>query len=193
MESDKYFSPVNFLLIRDKALNLWDGIAKDLKEFELQYQTDPIFPIGALSSIQKIQFEIVTALHYSGLILNLYERLKSLMESNERFDTFLSQHSRATETIIKTLFAVDRVNNIQKHLLMADVEEKNDAFVGVVRTDRKFYWARDNVSDVSSIKGKTRKQIDDYALLLSQREIYLTIPLIKNALFKVGIPRINVN
>lgn len=193
MKDDKYFSPVTFLLIRDEALNLWDEIAKDLEEFELHRKENPVLPIGSLGSIQKIQFRIVTALHYTGMILNMYERLKSLMKSNESFDSFISQHSRADGKTVKILFAVDRVNNIQKHLLMADIKEKNDAFVAVAKVNAKFYWVRDSVCDVSSVKGKTRKQIENYVLLFSQKEISLTIPQITKAIMGVGIPRMPAN
>lgn len=193
MRDEEYFNPETFLLIRDQVLNLWDEISHDLKEFKIQSEKNSFFPVGEVDLIRKIQFKIVTALHYSGMMLNLYERLKSLQKSNEELGVFILNHSKADDIIIKMLFAIDRVNNIQKHLLMANIKEENDAFVGIVKDDKKFYWVRDNVSNVSSIKGKTKKQIDDYKSMLSQQEIAVTIPQIKSALFGVGIPRIPIN
>lgn len=193
MRDEEYFNPGTFLLIRDQVLKLWDEISHDLKEFKIQSEKNSFFLLGEMESIRKIQFKIVTALHYSGMMLNLYERLKSLQKSNEEFDVFILNHSKADDIIIKMLFAIDRVNNIQKHLLMADIKKENDAFVGIVKADKKFYWVRDDVCDVSSIKGKTRKQIDDYRSMLSQKEITITIPQIKSALFGVGIPRIAID
>lgn len=188
MRDEEYFNPETFLLIRDQVLNLWDEISHDLKEFKIQSEKNSFFPVGEVDLIRKIQFKIVTALHYSGMILNLYERLKSLQKSNEELGVFILNHSKADDIIIKMLFAIDRVNNIQKHLLMANIKEENDAFVGIVKDDKKFYWVRDNVSNVSSIKGKTKKQIDDYKSMLSQQEIAVTIPQIKSALFGVSTP-----
>ncbi|MGO3898641.1 MAG: hypothetical protein ACTJIG_00885, partial [Lactiplantibacillus argentoratensis] len=64
MRDEEYFNPETFLLIRDQVLNLWDEISHDLKEFKIQSEKNSFFPVGEVDLIRKIQFKIVTALHY---------------------------------------------------------------------------------------------------------------------------------